>query len=1037
MQKWIIFYGFLLIGLVPHHVRAQQVNLLDDIEQAIDSHDREKVTHLYSEVTDKPEVFKNDGFNRFLKISHTLSASGYAEIVASQLEKYIRKNESGFLSADLSKSKILTEWGYAVFYSGQLIKSDSIFRITLLLQEISPDVPPLDIAYSCNFLGYIYQQLGNYVQAVDYFERAKKIRIKELGMNNPAVGRIYNNLGMVYDSMNELDKALANFEKAVEIKTESNDPSVYNNYINIGVLLSRYGSYSQAIEYYKKAETVLLTLDEQEKLADLYVNLGVACYMLKANQEAFRYYSEALKIYTDLLGPENGKTGKVFQNLANVYDELGDQVNEQKANEKAIAIAETNFGKQSPEVAPLYNNLGMFYRNNKNYLKALEYLYQATVIYRRPENQQPEKYLNTLSNIAETFEIMNEPDSALFYFTETVQHQQQLYNGRHPYLAFSFNNLAKIYLKKKDIAKASDCVQQALTANSSGKTNIKTIGEACLDPGYFFDSYLLLGAISGENKLPVNEVLQNFYLADSILSGQRNFLFDKSDKINLARNSKLLAAAVLGYLWQQKDNLRKQDIETAFNFVEKSKNLVLLQSVSVNQGKSFASVPDSVLRNEEAILGQINYFVHQEELETDSIQKSYWEGKVFALKLRHKKLLEFMESNYPDYYNLKYREDIPKIAEIQLQLDKQTAILGYFAGDSSLYRFTITRNNTEFTRIPTENLDDALTGMRKGITLGLNRIYLEKARQLYTVLIPHVLPSEIKNLVIVPDGNLAVLPFEALLQKNVNGDLSSEKWPFLLNRFTVSYSPSFSLWMKFRESPATEPNTGRLLAFAPVFASQGPVAMAKSGSSGVSDEWVYKTNLNDFGLAPLEDSESEILNVDTVFHRHALASDMYLFSDASEKNFSNLHLDRYNFIHIATHGFVDKSNPDLSGLFFAPMNDSDYDNILYTGEIYNLKINAELVTLSACETGMGKIAEGEGLLGFSRAFLFAGAKNLLLSLWKVDDASTSQLMSSFYSNHLEKEMPLAESLAQAKKHLIHETKFSHPYFWAPFVLIGK
>ena len=119
------------------------------------------------------------------------------------------------------------------------------------------------------------------------------------------------------------------------------------------------------------------------------------------------------------------------------------------------------------------------------------------------------------------------------------------------------------------------------------------------------------------------------------------------------------------------------------------------------------------------------------------------------------------------------------------------------------------------------------------------------------------------------------------------------------------------------------------------------------------------------------------------------------------------------------------------------MNDSDYDNILYTGEIYNLKINAELVTLSACETGMGKIAEGEGLLGFSRAFMFAGAKNLLLSLWKVDDTSTSQLMSNFYSNHLENEMPLAESLAQAKKQLIHGTKFSHPYFWAPFVLIWK
>ena len=127
----------------------------------------------------------------------------------------------------------------------------------------------------------------------------------------------------------------------------------------------------------------------------------------------------------------------------------------------------------------------------------------------------------------------------------------------------------------------------------------------------------------------------------------------------------------------------------------------MLQSVSVNQGKTFASVPDSVLRNEEAILGQINYFVHQEELETDSLQKSDLEGKIFALKLRQKKLLEFMEGNYPEYYNLKYSEDIPGIAGNSVAARQTNSYLGYFAGDTSLFRFTMTRNNIGFTGIPT------------------------------------------------------------------------------------------------------------------------------------------------------------------------------------------------------------------------------------------------------------------------------------------------------------------------------------------------
>jgi len=144
----------------------------------------------------------------------------------------------------------------------------------------------------------------------------------------------------------------------------------------------------------------------------------------------------------------------------------------------------------------------------------------------------------------------------------------------------------------------------------------------------------------------------------------------------------------------------------------------------------------------------------------------------------------------------------------------------------------------------------------------------------------------------------------------------------------------------------------------------------------------------------------------------------------------------YRFIHIATHGFVDKNNPELSGLYFAPVNIRNYDNIVYTGEIYNLKFNTELLTLSACQTALGKVADGEGMLGFSRAFLYAGAQNLVLSLWKVNDLSTSVLMTSFYDNILSEEMDLNMALSAAKRRMIESKKFAHPYYWAAFVFIG-
>ena len=184
-------------------------------------------------------------------------------------------------------------------------------------------------------------------------------------------------------------------------------------------------------------------------------------------------------------------------------------------------------------------------------------------------------------------------------------------------------------------------------------------------------------------------------------------------------------------------------------------------------------------------------------------------------------------------------------------------------------------------------------------------------------------------------------------------------------------------------------------------------------------------------------SKSEIKQIDSLFVKSHFKTDVFLESEASERNIGTLNLPDYRFVHIATHGFVDEKKPELSGLYFAPLKQAGFDNILYTGEIYNLKLNADLLTLSACETAMGKVAEGEGILGFSRAFLYAGTKNLLLSLWKVNDFSTEKLMVLFYSNILEKQMNFPDALSQAKNTLIQNNEFSHPFYWAPFILIGN
>jgi CHAT domain-containing protein len=164
-----------------------------------------------------------------------------------------------------------------------------------------------------------------------------------------------------------------------------------------------------------------------------------------------------------------------------------------------------------------------------------------------------------------------------------------------------------------------------------------------------------------------------------------------------------------------------------------------------------------------------------------------------------------------------------------------------------------------------------------------------------------------------------------------------------------------------------------------------------------------------------------------------------LWGSANRQNFNSDSVSRYRYIHLATHGFVNSENPELSGVQLSQLRGDNSDGVLYSGDVYSLKLNCDLLILSACETGLGKIMKGEGIVGLSRAFIYAGSRNLLVSLWKVADNSTSQMMVEFYRQLLLKEnsgLNYAEILQKAKQMLILDKNYSRPYYWAPFILIG-
>jgi CHAT domain-containing protein len=299
------------------------------------------------------------------------------------------------------------------------------------------------------------------------------------------------------------------------------------------------------------------------------------------------------------------------------------------------------------------------------------------------------------------------------------------------------------------------------------------------------------------------------------------------------------------------------------------------------------------------------------------------------------------------------------------------------------------------------------------------------------------------------------------------GAIGPDRWPYLLNDFAVSYSPSGGVLASLRGRSGNPPARKSFLAFAdPAYVKDKPteVSQAAEARAGFADQESWK-------LGPLPESRREVEQIARLFGEDKVS--LLLGDEASEQNVKVTgRFKDYRYVHFATHGLLNENRPPYSGLVLSlagPLNRQSKpaaevrspgpsqtknvssnsvegkvdqrtgppaeDGLLQVYEIFDLKLNADLVVLSACESGLGKQVKGEGLVGLTHAFFYAGTSSLLVSLWKVQDRSTADLMVNFYQQ-LDRNQDKAAALRGAKLQLIRQKRYAHPYYWAPFILTG-
>ncbi|MEM9339399.1 MAG: CHAT domain-containing protein, partial [Bacteroidota bacterium] len=453
---------------------------------------------------------------------------------------------------------------------------------------------------------------------------------------------------------------------------------------------------------------------------------------------------------------------------------------------------------------------------------------------------------------------------------------------------------------------------------------------------------------------------------------------------------------------------KKEYLSTAFEFCERSKSAVLLEAITETKAKEFSGIPNELLQLEDSLKDEISY-LERKLAEPENAEDQQLKSLIFTYQNAYRSFINKLEKEYPKYFNLKYSHDLASIEEIQSKLNDNSAMLSYFLGNDQLFAFLITSKNAKSFRFTIDkDFEKNATGLRNAIKYNVKSAFNSYSKKLYEQLIPKI-PGNISQLVILPDGVLGTIPFEALINPQDNSS-SYKETDFLIRKYHISYDYSATLFtQKTYNEDGSNPE---ILLVAPV-----------------------EFDTNETQMAALPGSEKEVKEIRYLFMGNNCQPTVQAKRQASETNLKSEDLSKYQYLHFATHGFVNESEPALSKIFLRP--DQKEDGSLYAGEIYNLKINADLVTLSACETGLGKVAKGEGIVGLSRALQYAGANNIIVSLWQVADESTSEMMIEFYKYNLTNyHHGYNTALRKAKLSLLNSDNYNRPYYWAPFILVG-
>lgn len=870
------------------------------------------------------------------------------------------------------------------------------------------------------------------------------------------------NTGLIYNIVGEKQKALNYLNKALTIVGEINNKSIEALTLNgLGAFYGSSGDFKRSLEYFEKSLIINQEINDLKNQAANLNNLGNLYSLTNNYQKALESLNQASKIF-HTLKDERAESG-ALNNLGTVYTALGDYERSLVCYEDALPLKQRLKDRRGE--CYLLNNIGFSYSALGDYQKALDNYNKSLAIVSEISDRRSEA--STLSNIGDVYSKLKDYQKALDYYKKSLPIKQAVLDRSSEIV--TLNNMAKVYGLQKDFDKSLEIYQQALS-----------IGKALNDLSNQAQTHYGQAYIKRE-KGELVEAQKEIEEAINIIESIRSKVVSQELKTSYLASTRSyyeFDADLLMRLHKQKPDVGYDSL--ALQVSEKSIARNLLETLNEARANIKQGITAKLLEQEQRLRQELN--------EKANVQARMLKGKytleqaeaiakeINGLTREYEELQTQIRKESPRYAGL--IEPVPLSAkEIQERvLDKNTVLLEYLLGDEQSYLWVVSNSSITTYLLPSRGEIEKLARpvytlltirnqkqtnlstdeRRKAVEQG-EKDYLGASENLAKVLFQDIISkNKGKRFLVVADGILHYIPFAALPDPETNQ-------PLIIDNEVVNL-PSASILAGIRQEGKEAFSKTIAVLADPVF------ALSDSRFQHIAKKTIEKDNKDNIALTKSVDKLLERSAQDAFLSNGNSASSASsgdyqlprllatkeeaeaIISFTSEKQnklalgfeankllATSSELKNYRFLHFATHGLLNSLHPELSGIVLSLVNEKGeiQDGFLRLNDIYNLELPNELVVLSACQTGLGKEIKGEGIIGLTRGFMYAGTKTIMASLWKVDDDATSELMRYFYKAMLKDGLKPSAALRNAQVMMVKQKRWKSPFYWAAFTIQGE